>query len=334
MKLGLKDRKILHQLDLNSRESTSKIGRTIGLNKNTVNYRMSLFEKNKLIKNYYSVIDSFKLGYEVLRFYITFQYSTPTIEKEIIEYFKRCKFIWALYTINGWFDLDLIFWIRNRQDFYEFWKATLYRYGDYFQDQKLSFFIGFSSYRNSYLLDDNNVKPLETSFTYIGDQKIRSKLDAIDYDILRIIAPNARISISDIANKLDVTRSLIVSRFNKLTKLDIIKGYRINIDLGQLGYRYYKIDIFLRNYSKRNQIIAYAKQNLHLMGIVETVGFSHIEFEYHLKNEEELIRIVNDISDNFPNSIRSYKYLSVKHIHKLLYLPENIKEIKNPMVTE
>lgn len=326
MKLGLKDRKILHQLDLNSRESASKIGRIVGLNKNTVNYRMNLFEKNKLINHYYTVIDSFKLGYEVLRFYINFQYTTPSVEQEIIDYFKKCQFIWALYTINGWFDLDLIFWVRDRQEFYEFWKATLHRYGDYFQNQTLSFFISLTAHRNSYLMDDPEVSRAETSFTYIGDQKTITKLDTTDFAILKVIAPNARISISNLAETLNHPRSLIVSRLKKLTNLEIIKGYRVNIDLSQIGYKYYKIDIFLRNFSKRNEIISYAKQNPQLMGIVETVGFSHIEFEYHLRSEEELHDIVNDISNKFPESIRSYKYLSVKQIHKLLYLPENIRE--------
>ena len=324
MNLSLKDRKILYQLDLNSRQSASKIGRNIGLNKNTVNYRINLFENNNLIKNYYTVIDSFKLGYEVLRFYINFQYTTPSIEEEIIKYFKQCKFIWALYTINGWFDLDIIFWIKNRRKFYEFWKSTLYRYGDYFQNQKLSFFIAFSSFRNQYLLDVSDKKRVENTFTYIGDQKLKIKLEDTDYRILSLISSNARIPISEMAIHLDMPRSLIVSRVRKLSNLEIIKGYRVNIDLAQLGYKYFKIDIFLKNFSKRNAIIEYVKKNPHLMGIVETVGFSHIEFEFHLTNEEELHTVITDIINKFPDSIRSYKYLSVKDIHKLLYFPEDI----------
>lgn len=324
MDLTLKDRKILHQLDLDSRQSVSKIGRTIGLSKNTVNYRINLFEKRKLIKNYYTEIDSFKLGYDVLRFYINFQYSTPSIEKEIITYFKKCKFICALYTINGWFDLNLIFWMKDRRKFYEFWKSTLFRYGDYFQDQTLSFFIAFSTFRNQYLVDVSNEKRVENIFTYIGDQNLKTKIDDMDHRILRLIAPNARIPISEMANQLGVPRSLIVSRIRKLSNLDIIKGYRVNIDLSQLGFKYFKIDIFLKKFSKRNAIIEYVKKNPHLMAIDETVGFSHIEFEFHLKSEEHLHILINDIMNKFPESIRSYKYTSVKNIYKLSYLPEDI----------
>ena len=218
MKIKKKDRKILHQLDLNSRQSTASIGKKIGLHKASVNYRLQYLEKNGIIKKYYTVIDSFKLGYEVLRFYINFQYTTPAIENEIIQYFKKSKFVWALYTINGWFDLDIIFWIKNRHEFYNFWKTVLNRYGDYFQEERLSFLIGLSSHRNTYLDDNPSEKRTETKVTYIGEECIPKNIDSLDLKILKIITTNARISTTDIANQLNETRSRIISRLKKLSK--------------------------------------------------------------------------------------------------------------------
>ena len=109
----MKDRKILHQLDINARQSTSQISKKIGLHKNSTNYRIKTLENKHVINGYYTVIDSFKLGYEVLKFYLNFQYTTPSIENEIIDYFKDSNYVWALYTVDGWFDLDVIFWIKN-----------------------------------------------------------------------------------------------------------------------------------------------------------------------------------------------------------------------------
>ena len=323
MLIKKKDRRILHQLDLNSRQSAASIGKKVGLHKASVNYRLQYLEKNGIIKKYYTVIDSFKLGYEVLRFYINFQYTTPAIENEIINYFKKSKFVWALYTINGWFDLDIIFWIKNRHEFYNFWKTVLNQFGDYFQEQKLSFLIGFSSHRNSYLDDKSSVNRTETNFTYIGDECIPKNIDMLDLNILKIITTNARISTTEISNQLNENRSRIISRLKKLTTLGVIKGYRVNIDLSKIGYKYFKIDIFLKDFIKRNDIIKFVKQNPHLMGIIETVGFSHIELEFHLKDESEINHILTDIANKFPDAIRSYKFLSVKKIHKLSYFPEN-----------
>ena len=47
--LDVKDRRILYELDFNSRQSNSKIGKKVGLHKNVVNYRIKRMEKNGII---------------------------------------------------------------------------------------------------------------------------------------------------------------------------------------------------------------------------------------------------------------------------------------------
>ena len=85
MKLDLKDRKILYQLDLDSRQSFAQIGRKVGLARNSVSYRINRMEEEGIIQGYYTVIDCFKLGYSSLRFYLTYQYASPQIKKQILE---------------------------------------------------------------------------------------------------------------------------------------------------------------------------------------------------------------------------------------------------------
>jgi len=85
--IDLKDRKILYQLDVDSRQSFSEIGKKVRLPKNVVSYRINRMIKAGIIKNFYSVIDASKLGYISFRFYLVFQYTNPDIEKEIINYF-------------------------------------------------------------------------------------------------------------------------------------------------------------------------------------------------------------------------------------------------------
>jgi Lrp/AsnC family transcriptional regulator, leucine-responsive regulatory protein len=317
-KLGLYDKKILYQLDNNSRQSVSQIGKKVGLHKNSTNYRIKNLEENDIINGYYAVIDSFKLGYEVLKFYITFQYTTSTIENEIFNYFKKSDLIWALYTINGRFDLDLILWINDRDKFYEFWEKTLYNYSDYFQNIKLSFYIRLITFNYEYLLSDKNLSlPRERSI--LTGQKGLYKISDLDYKILKIIAPNARISLTDLANQLNKPRSLIKSHFYSLLKKGIIQGFRVNLNTTKIGYEFFKVDIQLKNYKKRKSIIDYSKKNPHLIGIDETVGISHIEFEYHLKSIDDIHQIISDLTSKFPESIRSYQYFSINKRLKLSY---------------
>jgi Lrp/AsnC family transcriptional regulator for asnA, asnC and gidA len=318
--LSIKDRKILYYLDLNSRQSYSIIGKRTGVHKNSVQYRINLMEKSGIINGYYSIIDSFKLDYEVLKIYFNFQYTTPKIEKDIITHFSNSKFIWALYTVNGWFDLDAILWVKDRYQFFNFWEKTLLKYGDFFKDITLSFYIRLNAFRADYLLTDIQQNISRNSSTLTGE-KTKIDIDKLDFDILSLIAPNARISLTEISEILGQPRSLIKSRFNRLVKQKVIQGFRVKLDISKIGYVFFKVDIQLKEYSKRNKIIKYISKNPHLVAIDETIGVSHIELELHLHNDEELHQIMNDITTKFPDAIRSYRFIRIKKLHKLSYFP-------------
>jgi len=69
MKLGLKDRKILYELDLNSRQSFQKIGKKVRLSKESVFYRIKKLEEEGIIQRYSTMVDVGKLGYTNFRFF-------------------------------------------------------------------------------------------------------------------------------------------------------------------------------------------------------------------------------------------------------------------------
>ena len=125
IKLDLKDRKILYELDNNSRQSYAKIGKKTGLSKDTVLYRVNRLIENGVITKFYTRIDSFKLGYNTIRFYLIFQNTTKDIEKQIIDYFtKENKYILFCGSIEGRFDLVVNVWVKNFNEFYAFLKSV------------------------------------------------------------------------------------------------------------------------------------------------------------------------------------------------------------------
>ena len=62
-KLDKKDRLILNELNNNCRESNTKIGKIIGLSRDSVAYRINTLEKEGIIENYTIEIDYDTLGY-------------------------------------------------------------------------------------------------------------------------------------------------------------------------------------------------------------------------------------------------------------------------------
>lgn len=313
------DRKILYQLDLNSRQSFSQISRKLGQPKTKISYRIKQLQKKGIIKNFYTVIDSFKLGYISFRIYLTFENINQRIQNEIIQYFVDDTYTWWVGKTEGRFDIVIVLWVKNINDFYAFWEKTLSKYRKYFDKQIFSVYTQLHHYRYSFLLDDLN-KVDRNKFEITGGGKLVN-YDDIDMKILRFLADNSRIETIKIAKKLGITSKTIQKRIKRLKNLNVILGYRIQIDYSKLDYVYYKLDIDLNDYSKKNSLISYIKYNPHLIFIDKTTGMADVELEFYVKNLQHILEIINDIIDSFPNLVKKYHYFYIKKIYKVQYMP-------------
>ena len=319
IKIDKKDREILYQLDLNSRKSFAQIGKAVGLPKTVVAYRINKLKELDVIKTFYTVIDAFKLGYNSFRLYLVFQYTTQEIEEEICKYFASNNLNWWTISAEGRFDLAIIMWVKDINDFYAFWERTLRKYRDYFQEQHFSVYVQLYTYPHSYLLEDNT-KSDRTKREITGGGK-PVKTDELDLKILRTLAPSARIPIKELAERVDSTVAIVNYRIKKLIKSHVIQGFRTDIDFSKLGYQFFKADIYLRDYQKRGAIINYVRANPYLVRIDRSVGISDLELELHVKNLNQFHEIMDDICDKFHNDIKNYQYVYASKLHNMNYMP-------------
>jgi len=320
-KIDLKDRKILYELDINSRQTLTQIGKKVGLPKTVVAYRINRLQEKSIIKNFYTVIDVYKLGYIMMRFQYRYQYTTSKLEKEIINYFVNKTNSTLVASTQGMFNLKVVNIIKDINDFYNIWQESQKKYGHYFQDKSSALFIEEMYYAPSYLLFENYDRERREKITLIGREK-RVDIDDLDFKILKIISLNARMQITDIAKKLNCTTRTVNYKLKKLSQLGVIKGFRVDIDISRLGYHIFRVHIFLRDYNQRNKVINYIKYNSNLVFIDTYTGDADLEIEFHLENMNQLYEIMQNIIEKFPNAIRDYKHLNIIKYHKFLYLPE------------
>lgn len=319
--LDLKDRKILYQLDLNCRQSNAQIGKKVGLSRKVVDYRIKRMEEEGIIINYYTSINTFKLGYEVFRLYIAFQDVNPSIKNEIIQYFVNCKNAWAVISMQAPIDLDVVLWVKNSYDFYQFWSKTLDIYEDYFAQKTVSIYIEGIDYKKSYLLfDDFKKSEREICRQRCGERAV--KIDEIDYQLLNKLALNARMPVIDLAKKLDCSSQAVIYHIKNLMEKDIIQAFKVHIDYLKIGMQNIFVDLYLKKYKQRNHIIDYLKNNPHLSCMNIAIGWSDLQPEFIVQNIEALNQILEDIDFKFPQSIRKYVFWIMTKVHKVRFLPE------------
>jgi len=303
-KLDLKDRKILYQLDMDSRQSFRNIGRKVGLSKDVVAGRVKRLTENGIIKRFFTYYDILQLGLNYLRFYFKFQYVTPEIKKEIIDHFMKNDNVKYLFTTEGSYDLGVSMMVEAISDIYPLWKKTLEKYGDYFLDQVFSAYMGELIYGHAFLLEGIETPERIPLRRNLG----RVKIDNLDLDILKILVSDSRTPTVEIAKKLNSNVTTINSRIKRLIQLKVILGYTIELDLDKIGYQVWKVDFYLSEYTKINQIVKYLEKNPLLYCVDYTIGYADLEVEINVKNNNQLHEIIEDIHSKFPKIIRKYTY--------------------------
>jgi Lrp/AsnC family leucine-responsive transcriptional regulator len=320
-KIDLKDRKILYHLDLNCRQSNTQIGKKVGLKKDVVSYRIKKLQDEGVITGFWTSINTFKLGYQVFRIYINFQYTTSEKKNEIIEYFANYKNTWCVFSVKGEIDLDIIVWVKNVYEFYQFWNRTLDLYEDYFANATISVYIQAVQYEKSYLLPDEHGRTERELYKTTCDGTA-VEIDDIDFRLLNELAINARTPLIELANKLGCSSQMVKYRLDNLMKKEVIKGFHIYIDSTKLGLKNFKVDIHLKEHKQAKIISDYLKDKSYLECMNMAMGWADIEPEFVVKNVDELMQVIEEINIKFPGAIRKQAFWIIEKVHKERWLPE------------
>ena len=88
IKLDVKDRKILSELDMDARQPLSTIAKKVRLSREVVSYRIKQLEKKGIIEGFYTAIDTSKLGYLYCRMLFKYRNISPEIERDLLNYCK------------------------------------------------------------------------------------------------------------------------------------------------------------------------------------------------------------------------------------------------------
>jgi Lrp/AsnC family leucine-responsive transcriptional regulator len=319
--IDLKDRKILYQLDLNCRQSNAQIGKKVGLSKQVVDYRIKRMEEDGIIKGYWTAIDTMKLGYYIYRIYISFQNITEDIKNEIIKYFVEYKRSLTIVSIKGPIDCDVIVWVDDVFEFNQFWNKTMEKYGNYFSQNVISNVTHFLQFCKHFLICENETNKSED---YTIDCKGKPiTIDEFDYKLLNEIVMNARIPLIELADRLKCSSQTINHRMKNLIDNGLIKKFRVDINLSKLGLHDYLINIFLKDYSKKQNIIEYIKHQPYVDCIVDSqMGWTDLQIEVFCKNIDNLLQIMEEIDKKFTGAIRKQEYWITTERHKERWLPE------------
>lgn len=321
VKLDTKDKKILFELDRNSRQTYREIAHKIRLSKDSTFYRIKRLEKEGIIQQYQTVIDVGKLGYISFRIFYKLQNTTTKIEEEIINYLKNQKIVAWIVSIEGYWNINTWILCKEISELEKFWKEFTSKYLNYLADKQLSIFTDITYYSRAFFLEN---KKNDISITFVTTPK-QLDVDSVDIRILELLNLNAKMPIIEISKRIRMSAKQISLRIKNLEKKKIIVGYRTMFNLEKLGYLYYRLHIKVKDLTlereKAFRQFTFAHPNI----IYDhySIGGPDLEIDIQVESVEALRKIVKEIKDKFSVIIQEYDVLRYLKEHKYMYLPTN-----------
>jgi len=308
IKLDLKDKKILAELDFNARESISKIAKKVRISKEVALYRIRKLEGEGIIRDYHAIINNSKLGYYYSRLLVRFQNLDRTTEEKIVNYCKKNPKIGYYGRADGIWDIGVGYWAEDLFEFENFIDGFVYKFGKYILEKDVAFGLHVFQMPYKILLDQQSTKEFET-----GGKTEKIELNEKDKRLLILLTKNARTSLQELGGKLRVSWKTIDYRIKRLEREKVIIGYRTNINYKKLGYNNIKVLLYLKNLTKEreSELISYLRSMKNSIWIIKFIGKSDLEFEMLVKNREEFFFIVQELREKFSNIIRNYDSFTI-----------------------
>ena len=316
MELDLLDKKIMYELDLNARSSVTEIAKKVRASKETVNFRIRRLLKDGYLKGFYTVFNTAKLGYFYYKTFLKFHRTTPEIEKEIVEYIKFQKNCAYLGSCEGPYDLTFLLMVKNARQFKEFLIKFKEKFGDYVPEKEVHTVLTTHRLNEKFLFQGKTLK-----HSLYHDEISHYPIDDINAKIMQILSTEARISLIDLGNKINIDSKVVKYRIKKLEKEGVIIAYVSAPNFDKLGLQFIQINFNLKNIKTASSIIEFFDKTNKCLYALELLGKYDLTIEIHVENDRVLRKIMENFKQKFVEQYNDYDVFNMYKEHLVVWLP-------------
>ena len=312
------DYKILNELDKDSRKSASEMAKKVRLSKVSVNQRIKKLQDKGIIKTFMIQVDYRKLGYNICHIFYKLQNISSENEELFYSFLSKHNLIGYVARIDGNFDTYLVLVYQDNEQLDKTLSEINNKFGQFIKEKNILPVVHTQYFGRNYLIKE---KEQIIGSVIRGKTKEIIKLDETDHKILQTLSQDARLTIINLAEKLNITKDIAHYRIRKLIKEGILQKFTINLDHKKFGNSFFKILVELNYNTNEKEFLSRISIYKNLIRTMRSLGQWDIELDFEVENNLEMRKILKEIKEKLGKYIKTIDSLFVYQIDKLNYYP-------------
>lgn len=316
--LDAKDKAILYELDLDSRQPCKQIGKKLRLSPEVVNYRIKRLEEEGIITTYQTIIGLSLLGIIQFKLCISLQHMDSAKLNRIIGQLKQKDEVKWVAECKGPWDILISMETHTIEGINMLKEEVLSLFTGHIDKKAISILVEAETYSRDYLTGKEAAIGRRRLIMKEGEAL---KINNLDMNILKQLAKDGRKPITKISKSLNETPRVIAYRIQQLRKLGIIQGFKVALEYEKLGIKFCKALVYLDSatHERINALNAYLSKNRNVIHNAKVIAAWDIEPEFEAFSEEEIENAIRDIKDKFSDIIKSIDTVTISKEHKFVY---------------
>ena len=319
--LDTKDRKILAELIVNSRLPVTQLAKKVGVSREVALYRINKLVKNKVILNFYTLINNQALGYKRFIFFMQLKGITVEEEKEYLEYLNNHDYVTYMGPIIGKWNAVFDIMVRDDKHFKEVVEEVTNRARPHLES-----YVIMGAGVQEEIFPTKLVGIIKKMHLFpVAKQKY--SIDKTDKQILRLLSTNSRVEYKELSKKIKLSANTIKYRIKNMEKAGIILGYTLSVDYRKLGWEFYNIQLKL-SAMPDNKFLSYIRNHKQIVFYYKYLGHEtwDIDIGVIAKNSMQLRKIILELKKNFGELIKIHDMYVVGEVIKDNIAPKGMFE--------
>jgi DNA-binding Lrp family transcriptional regulator len=311
------DRKILFELDCNSRRSLSEVARTVRLGRDLVTYRLERLLTSGVLRRCAALVNPYKLGYTLYKVHLKLEANRERSQKLIQELDQHAHTFW-LAESYGKSDLMWTFAARSPKEAFDIQNEIFSEYHDVIAAYSVYTFVNNWWFPKKHLLGASGREIQGWNFEMptlaIGTNPDQYTLDGLEGQMVALLSQNARLSSTELAEQVSSTPAVVKYRLEKLERLGVITGYRVDINRAALGLTLFNVQLQPRDFdrTKEKQFLEYCRTHPQVLEYIQQLGDCKVELVIEAKDYAQFASVMDELRDRFAQFIRGLDYVMVK----------------------